>query len=187
MNILGNNKIVSYLYISDINGKPSILARVLQNRDIYNQGKSSVHTFLGIILVAGLVSALITAVMLEIMVLSRIDFLDVSRLEQGKMSFLCEPSQMEIVLESVAYQMKTVLAEMKLYSKLDSHTLDSLTMVWADKNRLEQVVYNLVGNAAKFIDAGGITISTKHDAKHGLVKVLMTDTGRDRARAIYPK
>ena len=65
-----------------------------------------------------------------------------------------------------------------MYLKLDTHTLDSLPMVWVDKNRLEQVIYNLVGNAAKFTDKGGVTISAKHDDKHGVVKVLVTDTGR---------
>ena len=104
------------------------------------------------------------------------DFLDTSRLEQGKMNFEYEEVSLEEVIESVAYEMKQVLSEKKLYLKVDDHTLDRLPKVWVDKNRIKQVVYNLVGNAAKFTEEGGITISAEEENK--FIKVDVTDTGR---------
>ncbi|MEK7600078.1 MAG: ATP-binding protein [Patescibacteria group bacterium] len=104
------------------------------------------------------------------------DFLDTSRLEQGKMNFEYEEVSLEEVVESVAYEMKQVLNEKKLYLKVADHTLDRLPKVWVDKNRLKQVVYNLVGNAAKFTEEGGITISAEKENK--FIKVDVTDTGR---------
>ena len=106
------------------------------------------------------------------------DFLDVSRLEQGKMSYSYVPISVEKVIESVAYEMRAVLDEKKLYLKIDNLTLDALEPVWADENRLKQVIYNLVGNAAKFTEEGGITVSAMPHADEGFVKVLVTDTGR---------
>ena len=115
------------------------------------------------------------------------DFLDTSRLEQGKMKFEYEEVSLEEVLESVAYEMKTVLDEKKIYLKLDKLTLDHLPKVWVDKNRLKQVVYNLVGNAAKFTEEGGVSISTELVGQPGgqataqqpeHVKVTIADTGR---------
>lgn len=104
------------------------------------------------------------------------DFLDTSRLEQGKMNFEYEEVSLEEVIESVAYEMKQLLGEKKLYLKVDNHTLDRLPKVWADKNRIKQVVYNLVGNAAKFTEEGGITIKARLNDK--FVKVDVIDTGR---------
>jgi len=105
------------------------------------------------------------------------DFLDVSRLEQGKMSFNYEPISIEKIIESVAYEMKAVLNEKQIYLKLDALTLDDLPLVWVDENRLKQVIYNLVGNAAKFTEEGGITISAQLLTTKDFIKVLISDTG----------
>ncbi|MGD0284307.1 MAG: ATP-binding protein [Candidatus Saccharimonadales bacterium] len=106
------------------------------------------------------------------------DFLDVSRLEQGKVKFAYTPVSVEKIIENVAYEMRAVLTEKKIYLKVDKLTLGSLPLVWADENRLKQVVYNLVGNASKFTEEGGISISAKLSDTKDYIKVLVTDTGR---------
>ena len=106
------------------------------------------------------------------------DFLDISRLEQGKMSFAYVPTSLEKVIEGVTYEMKVVLNEKKIYLKTDKMTLNSLPLVWADENRLKQVIYNLIGNASKFTDEGGISITTSLSDDKTLIKVILTDTGR---------
>jgi len=94
------------------------------------------------------------------------------------MNFNYASISVEKVIEGVAYEMKNVLAEKKIYLKVDKLTLDSLPLVWVDENRLKQVVYNLVGNASKFTDKGSITISASLSADKKFVKVLVVDTGR---------
>ena len=106
------------------------------------------------------------------------DFLDVSRLEQGKVKFAYAPISVEKVIEDVAYDMRAELTEKKLYLKVDKLTFSSLPLVWADENRLKQVVYNLVGNASKFTEQGGISISAKLSDAKDYIKVLVADTGR---------
>ncbi len=106
------------------------------------------------------------------------DFLDISRLEQGKMSFTYKPTSLEKVVEGVNYEMKVVLNEKNIYLKIDKMTLNTLPMVWVDENRLKQVIYNLIGNAAKFTDQGGISITTALSEDKAKVKVIVTDTGR---------
>jgi PAS domain S-box-containing protein len=109
------------------------------------------------------------------------DFLDVSRLEQGKISFTYTAFSLEPLVEKIVYEMQAMLDERKLYLKFDKMTLDSLPKVWADENRTKQVIYNLVGNASKFTEKGGISISAA--VEDGDLKVLVTDTGRGLSAA----
>jgi PAS domain S-box-containing protein len=104
------------------------------------------------------------------------DFLDISRIEQGKISFTYSEFSLEPLIEKVIYEMHALLSEKKLHIKFDKMTLNSLPKVWADESRTKQVLYNLVGNAAKFTEEGGISIGA--GIANGHVKVTVTDTGR---------
>jgi two-component system sensor histidine kinase ChiS len=117
------------------------------------------------------------------------DFLDVSRIEQGKISFTYENVELDKVIETTIYEMRAVLQEKHLSLDFNKETLGELPMVWADKNRLKQIIYNMVGNAAKFTDQGGITINASADGD--TVKILVVDTGRgissDNQRLLFHK
>ncbi len=102
------------------------------------------------------------------------DFLDASRLEQGKIKFKLESFDLTEVLESVAYETTSLAAEKDNRIIIDK-TLRNLPQVYADKDRVKQIVYNLVGNAMKFTSDGSITISGIKDG--AMMKVLVTDTG----------
>jgi two-component system phosphate regulon sensor histidine kinase PhoR len=103
------------------------------------------------------------------------DFLDVSRLEQGKLKFEPENFELDTVIESVAYELGAN-AQAKgvelIYKQTPEHSKAS---VCADKNRTKQVIYNLVGNALKFTDKGSITLEIEQEGSQ--VKVLVSDTG----------
>jgi len=103
------------------------------------------------------------------------EFLDISSLEQGKMIFKPEHFALKDTLEDVVYDMKIILENKNLYLKIDNEALDALPKVFADPSRIKQVLYNLIGNSAKFTETGGITVSAARGDKE--VKVLITDTG----------
>ncbi|HEY6736538.1 MAG TPA: ATP-binding protein [Candidatus Saccharimonadia bacterium] len=113
------------------------------------------------------------------------DFLDLSRLEQGKMSFDQERIQLEPLIEKVAYEMKSVLREKHLSLKLDHLTLDELPPVLADPNRVKQVLYNLVGNAAIYTAKGGITVNAVVGPTAITVRVVDTGKGIPTASQKY--
>ncbi len=117
------------------------------------------------------------------------DFLDTSRIEQGKISFAYEEVALDQVIETTIYEMRAVLQEKHLSLNFNKKTLGELPKVWADKNRLKQIIYNLVGNAAKFTDQGGITINATADGD--MIKISVTDTGRgisiDNQRLLFHK
>jgi len=88
------------------------------------------------------------------------DLLDISKIEAGKMDFKFELMHVEPVIEYVKTNLTEVAKEKNLTIKY-THSEDDVE-VYADSNRLEQVLTNLVSNAIKFTpEAGEIEISSK--------------------------
>jgi two-component system sensor histidine kinase EvgS len=103
------------------------------------------------------------------------DFLEASRLEQGKMVFQLAPFSIDDVIREVVHDMKHLLAEKQINLVFASDETTEPLTVWADAERTKQIIYNLVGNAEKFTHHGSITIHiepTPHT-----VKILVSDTG----------
>jgi signal transduction histidine kinase len=103
------------------------------------------------------------------------DFLDVSSLEQGKMKMNPEAFSLGDVVSGVMRELKA-LADSKGITLLSQPDVASAPSVTADKQRIKQVIYNLIGNAVKFTDTGSITIAARAD-EH-FVYVTVTDTGK---------
>lgn len=88
------------------------------------------------------------------------DLLDISKIEAGKMDFKFELTNIEPVIEGVKNNLTEVAKEKNLTIKYTpiGNTID----VYADSNRIEQVLTNLVSNAIKFTPkAGEILITSK--------------------------
>jgi signal transduction histidine kinase len=102
------------------------------------------------------------------------DFLDVSRLEQDKFALRPAVFEMDKVIEGVVYEMSTVINEKQDTIKVIK-TLGTMPPVMADKDRVKQVIYNLVGNAVKYTDSGEIEVACSVEGK--LLKVSVSDSG----------
>ena len=88
------------------------------------------------------------------------DLLDISKIEAGKMDFKFELIHVGPVIEYVKNNLSEVAKEKNLTIKYIPS--DEEVEVYADSNRLEQVLTNLVSNAIKFTpDAGEIEITSK--------------------------
>ncbi len=88
------------------------------------------------------------------------DLLDISKIEAGKMDFKFELIHIEPVIEYVKNNLTEVAKEKDLTIKYEPKG-DSVE-IYADSNRLEQVLTNLVSNAIKFTPtAGQIEITSR--------------------------
>lgn len=100
------------------------------------------------------------------------DFLQVSRLEQGKIEIKREPFDLAPVIGEVVRSL-TELAKQKGLAL--SYAPAELPQVLADADRTEQVLENLIGNAIKFTERGSVTVSAERSGS--VVTVRVKDTG----------
>lgn len=101
------------------------------------------------------------------------DLLDIAKIEDGKIPLTLELMDVQQVLRDVLH-LQTVQIEQKGLRLLAPSSFEPL-IVRADPARLKQVLLNVIYNAVKFTDRGGITIETK------IERAL--DGGRDRLQA----
>ncbi|MFH1189092.1 MAG: CHASE domain-containing protein [Candidatus Omnitrophota bacterium] len=99
--------------------------------------------------------------------------LDFQKLESGKSIFDMKEDDMNEVVNEVGKQMASVAAQKGL--DLKSDTADDLPKADFDRDKMIQVLTNLVNNAIKFTEKGGITIRTTK--KDTMIRVSVSDTG----------
>ncbi len=105
------------------------------------------------------------------------DLLDIARIESGKL--VMEPQGFELmpILRDV-YDLTRPQAEQKrialgLRLPPKAHEL----RIWADPDKVQQILLNLVGNAVKFTEQGEITITPRADPADRTIIIAVQDTG----------
>lgn len=85
------------------------------------------------------------------------DILDISRIEAGKLTLELEPIQMKDLLESVGRVFSGLARQkqLRLSLSIDAHAAQQ---VWGDAVKLKQIISNLLGNAIKFTQHGGVDL-----------------------------
>ena len=107
------------------------------------------------------------------------DVLEMSRIESGRTTVLQQPFDLHALLEQVRAMFTPQTAARGLM--LDFDTDPALVrVVQGDPGKVRQVLLNLLGNAVKFTERGGICVrSTSHERQPGrhLVTIDVEDTG----------
>ncbi len=106
------------------------------------------------------------------------DILDFSKIEAGKLDITLVEFHLPALLNEVVKSLegkareKGLALELKLGAGLPERVL-------ADSVRLRQVLVNLLGNALKFTERGGVTLSVDTEADEGakLLRFQIADTG----------
>ncbi len=110
------------------------------------------------------------------------DFLDLQRLESGKMIYSFEPVRLEPLLRD----MRAMFEPRPGSHHLLLDTAPDLQEVQADPNRLKQVLTNLVSNAVKFSPQGGdILLRAGNAGSH--VELMVEDHGIGMPQEAIPR
>lgn len=110
------------------------------------------------------------------------EVLEISRIESGSQRLSLEPVRVGSVLHEAVSLARPMAA--KAHVELEYETLrHENSYVWADRQRLSQVMLNLLSNAIKYNRAGGrVRLSCAElpgdDGRMGRLQVRVEDTGR---------
>jgi signal transduction histidine kinase/ActR/RegA family two-component response regulator len=106
------------------------------------------------------------------------DVLDLSRIEAGSLRLAAEPLDPGALITDVCALFEASAAQKGLTITCDTAGLPA--HVSADPVRLRQVVSNLVANAVKFTDAGGVQVEARAHEEAGTgwrLEIAVSDTG----------
>lgn len=101
--------------------------------------------------------------------------LDWSRIDLNKEILRLEPLCLNETGSLVVESLRTVAAEKNVDIRVESP--DQLPMIHADRDKLEQILWNIIGNAVKFTPPGGQVTVRFEALPDGMVQTCVTDTG----------
>ncbi|MFC3802651.1 ATP-binding protein [Cohnella sp. GCM10012308] len=105
------------------------------------------------------------------------DILDISKLKHGDLRLQREPMALAPLTGVVAALVAPLARDKGLRVLID--IADDAPLVFADENRVQQVLFNLMGNAIKYTDAGVIRVTAKPVGRELHVSVADTGVGID--------
>jgi PAS domain S-box-containing protein len=113
------------------------------------------------------------------------EVLDISRIETGRLSLSPEPVPLDEVLREAQELIRPMAAERQIH--VEEEPREKRQHVLADRQRIRQVLLNLLTNAIKYNhDGGRVTISCR-TADEDRLRIAVVDTGRGIEASQIPR
>jgi signal transduction histidine kinase/CheY-like chemotaxis protein len=101
------------------------------------------------------------------------DVLDLSQIEQGEMALSKERTDLVEIVQAAIVAVRPLYAAKGLYLK--SEIAEDLPPVFCDRTRIREVVLNLLSNAGRFTEKGGVLVRAR--LRDGAIECSVSDTG----------
>ncbi|HVT78688.1 MAG TPA: ATP-binding protein [Acidimicrobiales bacterium] len=111
------------------------------------------------------------------------ELLDISRLETGRLVLRREMVDLNALTKAIVDKVGMEYADLDV----TIHFADDVPNVYADPDKLEQVITNLVENACKYASPRGIALTADLDSARHEVVVSVTDVGEGIPHDALPK
>ena len=103
------------------------------------------------------------------------DILDITRIEAGRMPLNLTTFRVGDLIHEVMSELEPIIKRSKL--TVTARTRASVPALKSDRQKIKQIVLNLLSNALKFTPHGSVTIGASYDGKSRLVAIAVRDTG----------
>jgi signal transduction histidine kinase len=103
------------------------------------------------------------------------DILDISRIEAGKMPLTVADFVIPDVISEVLAEVEPLIARSKL--AVSTGLGDALPLVRSDRQKVKQIVINLLTNALKFTPQGWVKVTASYDKPRDCVAIAVADSG----------
>jgi PAS domain S-box-containing protein len=104
------------------------------------------------------------------------EVLDLSKIEAGKMPVVLEDFLLPTLLEEIVSTAQPLMSRNRNTFVLVAEP--SIQMIHSDAQKIRQIVFNLLSNAAKFTKDGTIRLTVEHDPERaGMALISVHDTG----------
>jgi PAS domain S-box-containing protein len=103
------------------------------------------------------------------------DILDITRIEAGRMPLNLTAFRIPELVEEVMSELEPIIKRSNLAVRATMPR--SLPALKSDRQKVKQIVLNLLSNALKFTPAGSVTIGATHDTKGRTIAITVQDSG----------
>jgi PAS domain S-box-containing protein len=103
------------------------------------------------------------------------EILDITRIEAGRMPMQLSRFSLNELVPEVMTELDPVIARSKL--SVLPRLSHEVPLVYSDRQKVKQIVVNLLSNALKFTHQGGIEIAVSFNGTERFVSISVTDTG----------
>ena len=104
------------------------------------------------------------------------DLLNISHLEEGRVDFVFEQKDLNQIAQNALSELTLQAKNQNLYLKFKPWKKTKI-LVWADGQKLTEIVSNLIDNAIKYTRRGGITVEIKKIKNFAQIRVQDTGIG----------
>jgi signal transduction histidine kinase len=99
--------------------------------------------------------------------------LDLAKIEAGKMDIIAESFRVEDIINLATATVEPLLRDGRV--RIITEIAPGISPITSDRDKLKQILLNLLGNAAKFTEQGEIRVAASQE--NGALKLAVADTG----------
>ena len=103
------------------------------------------------------------------------EILDISRIEAGRMPLQMSKFQVPELVGEVKAELEPIILRSKLSITVD--VPKDMSPLWSDRQKVKQILLNLLSNALKFTHQGSVMISARPYPRERTLELAVTDTG----------